>query len=107
MLVLGSCDEMKLHRQLKEFSKREIIIPENMEQIGFADKIQTDYSDKSAIMVVYIDSIECATCRLQGMFQYDEMIDYATDSITGFVPAFIFSPRKSQLVDVRQLKCMV
>lgn len=102
ILSLNSCKDRKLYRQLEEFSGREVVIPETMLRVDYSNRGTVDYGDKKALLVVYVDSVECASCRIKGMFRYGNIIDFATDSISGFAPMFIFSPRKQQLKDVRQ-----
>lgn len=102
MLALGSCKDKKLYRQLEEFSRSRIVIPENIPYLESSGQLPADYDKCAALMVVYVDSIECATCRMKSLYEYDAIINFATDSISGFVPAFIFAPRKNQITEVRR-----
>lgn len=102
LLVLSSCKSQKLYRQLEEFSRKQIVIPEGIPYIDSSGKCTLDYKSCPTLMVVYIDSIQCATCRMKSMFEYDEIINFSKDSISGFIPVFIFSPSKSHIAEVRR-----
>ena len=99
--LLCTCknDTTRLHRQMENFAGSTVVIPEGIGRINYSDK-EVDHRGKDALLVVYIDSVTCATCHIKGMFQYDEMITFGADSLLGYAPVFIFSPRRIQYIDV-------
>lgn len=105
VLLLFSCEDeaAKLRRQAEEFTASTVVIPDGIERVNYSDKEFADYRDKETLLIVYIDSVACATCAINGMFQYDGIIEFAeSDSLSRFAPLFVFSPRHYQYTDLKR-----
>lgn len=98
--ILCSCKNHKLYRQLEEFVGQQIVLP-IIPQVDSSRMGSVNYLDKSILMVVYVDSIECTTCRAKGMFRYGDAIDLSRDSLPEFALLFIYSPKKQHLKDIQ------
>ena len=82
VLSLSSCVESRIRKELKEFSRTTVVIPENLvKDSGFG----------KAVMVVYYDSTECTECRLNHLYELNPLYELS-DKYDGFEVMTIFSP---------------
>jgi hypothetical protein len=89
---------------MEEFTGSMVVMPEGISRINYLDKEIVDHREKDAVLVVYVDSVACATCNTNGMFQYDEVIAFGADPISDYAPAFIFAPpKKVNTMTLREL----
>jgi hypothetical protein len=79
---------------LEVFHGTPITISDNLRVItnGKKDSLHFDISDKFARFIVYVDSLECSSCRAGRMYEYNGVIDFRDSVGMQFMPIFIFSP---------------
>lgn len=89
-----SCKNYKLEKKLKKFIQHEIVVPNNLRQIaGEGDEPEIiDTESVSARLIVYVDSLECSSCKVGHMYEYNEITDYRNVAGEQYLPMFIFSP---------------
>ncbi len=105
-LVFGivSCNNNKLRRDLELFAAQEIVLTPSMRQmIEGRDSVLFIPTAKAVRLIVWIDSIACSTCRLDRMYEYDEIINYRKDTNDGFEYIILFSPTYESLDEVMSL----
>jgi hypothetical protein len=85
---------------MEEFVKTPIVIPPNMKQIDHSGRGIVDYPNKLAILVVYTDSVACASCRMKNMYEYNDIVAWGKDSLSSYSPLFVFTPRQEQIEDM-------
>lgn len=101
-LMLISCGDHNLHRELEVFTEKEVVVPVELRQmVDGRDSLVLNSGDRSARLIVWVDSVACSSCRINQMFQYTEMIDFRKESGDGFVPLFVFSPPRAKIDDVK------
>lgn len=92
VLSLSSCVESRIRKELKEFSRATVVIPENLVKVDGMNI--TEYGDSGfgkAVMVVYYDSTECTECRLNHLYELNPLYELS-DKYDGFEVVTIFSP---------------
>lgn len=92
VLSLSSCVESRIRKELKEFSRATVVIPENLVKVDGVNI--TEYGDSGfgkAVMVVYYDSTECTECRLNHLYELNPLYELS-DKYDGFEVVTIFSP---------------
>ena len=100
LLALFSCTGNKLEKQLKKFIGTEIHFPDNLQAYIQGRDTLMHLSHIPMKMVVWYDSIGCASCRIQQMYDWNEIIQYASEISDFFEPIFIFSPKIIDLYNV-------
>ena len=65
------------------------------------DTVAFDFSHCMAKLVIYTDSMSCSSCQIDRMYEYEEMIDFRSETGEKYLPVFIFSPRKGQGDNIR------
>lgn len=58
------------------------------------DSLHLDIAGKSARLIVYVDSLECSSCRVGRMYEYNEIISFRDTIGEQYLPIFIFSSPK-------------
>lgn len=99
-LLLSSCTERyKIKKALVEFTKSEIVIPDDLECINNRQttKINKD-TLKSLKLIVYYDSLECSSCMISHLVDIYDLYEIA-DSCN-FSILTIFSPKKSDMENI-------
>lgn len=92
VLSLSSCVESRIRKELKEFSRTTVVIPENLVKVDGMNI--TEYGNSAfgkAVMVVYYDSTECTECRLSHLYELNPLYELS-DKYDGFEVVTIFSP---------------
>ncbi len=94
-VLLASCTTES--GEIRKFYNSEIVMPTNM--LIDSGKVQLDLelSGQCLKMIVWYDSTECSTCKLDRILDYYDFIDYNITSLTGLKSYFIFSPSKQNL----------
>lgn len=105
VLLLISCQDKKrdkIAHLVSEWQGKEIIFPENIIFTIFG-KDTTNYKIPKTLykVVIYVDSIGCASCKLQ-LPKWKEMISY-TDSLTGKKLSYLFFLHPKDYKEIRYL----
>jgi hypothetical protein len=95
-LGLVSCKSYRLERKIEAFMQHPIVVPQDIDQIQSEvnDSLVLNLEGKIARLIVYVDSVECSSCKVGHMHQYDEIIDYQKTVGDQYLPIFIFNPPK-------------
>lgn len=100
VLSLSSCVESRIRKELKEFSRATVVIPENLVKVDGMNI--TEYGDSGfgkAVMVVYYDSTECTECRLSHLYELNPLYELS-DKYDGFE---VVTSNKGYLISVYDL----
>jgi hypothetical protein len=89
---LTACHDHQLKTQYKAFIGSEVVVP--------VEVIRNDV-DAITHFVVYVDSIECSSCKIGNIYIYDSVVDFCRQTDNRCRPIFVFSPRKADIADVR------
>ncbi len=100
---LSSCDKRNLQKQLERFSRSEVVIPAGMRQMMHGkDTILLNPAMDVAKLIIYTDSLDCSSCRITHLYEYEEILDYCDGIGDGLLPIFIFSPPQLKIKEVMQ-----
>lgn len=79
VLVSTACKEMHLRSQVNQLLSSVVVLPKNVLCIN-GEKIfpMPDSLRKKAKLIVYVDSVECGSCRLSKMPIYERIIPEAS-----------------------------
>ena len=100
LLALFSCNRDSMKKQLSNFIGTEIVFPGNLQSNLQGRDTLIHFTDAPMKMVVWYDSVECASCRIQQLHEWNEIIRYANETGEIFRPVFIFSPKVNDLHSV-------
>ena len=100
LILLTSCKEYWLSRELERFMGQAIAIPENLTVISDRNIISlSDFEKETNALVILYDSLECSSCQIGHL--YDYLWSYEKlDSIQGCQLMTIFSPRQEEYDEV-------
>lgn len=100
ILLLCSCARSKLKQQIQALYHKEIFIPECLlDQIS-----RIRLKEKLPMMVVYHDSLECASCSIKRIDEWDGILRYYADSLnSGVSSLFIFAPAKQNYMEIKSI----
>lgn len=82
IFVLYSCGNYKIKRELLDFQKYEIVLPE------------TEYISSDLKMVVFYDSLGCSICNYHNLFLWNDIVEYCKRNPTLLSVVFIIAPSK-------------
>ena len=102
MVNLTSCSHnSSLQSQLRRFTETNVVIPDGLRQMVMRwDSVALNLSVGEAKLVVYVDSVVCSSCRIDQMFDYEEIINYREEIGGGFIPIFLFAPPRTKIDEV-------
>lgn len=99
-LLCFSCKNRQLAHDLKLLSGSTIIIPNELSaKIGGRDTLLQLNQHEPATMIIWYDTIQCASCTMNSINIWNDMFEYSHDSVEGFNPIIIFSPNMRMLRD--------
>ena len=103
--LLFSCTEKNIKREILQLQSQKILIPTDsmLHQINGRDTILGNTFDISIKLVVYSDSSICSSCALQALNKWDSFIQKANKSQGKLQLFFIFSPRKREVIQVKNM----
>jgi hypothetical protein len=101
-VVFVSCGGGRgFQRQLEEFAREAIAVPGGMRQmVEGRDSLVLDPGAGLARLVVWVDSVTCSSCKMNRMFEYEDIIKLRDEVGEGFVPVFVFSPPRARMDEV-------
>jgi hypothetical protein len=105
VLWLFSCYEKNnLKKQIEQFIANEIVVPQGIRQIiaGRDSVVINPASNIEARLIVWVDSIDCSSCRVSKLSEYAEVIDFIVEVERKFIPVFLFSPSRSNMKEVHR-----
>lgn len=103
VISIVSCSGNKFVTEIERFKGTEIVLPSDMRQVYMnRDTSAINLDNSSVKIVIHIDSLECSSCRIKSLSNYDEVIDFANMFDGGYIPVFIFSPHKDGEIEVMQ-----
>lgn len=94
----SSCKNLKVNREIKGLFGTKVDIPENLSiKIFGKDTLFHNQEDIFATLLIWYDSLQCTSCNLDYIEEWNRIYEYSADSITGFKPIIIFSPSRKEL----------
>jgi len=96
MFIMSSCERVSLRRDIKMMTKHKIELPSSLVKVYNEEISPVDLStlqEDIAKLIVYIDSNECGTCRVQRLGIYKELYDLSTQ--TGLFELWIIASPKT------------
>jgi hypothetical protein len=102
-LLLVSCKSYRLAKQIKSLMGQEIVMPQDMRLTPSEadDSLMIDIQGKSAHLIVYVDSVECSSCKVGNLPQYSDIVNFCEQLNGKCEPVFIFSPREQDVEKLR------
>lgn len=98
---LLSCKNHSLQKQMEEFARKEVVVPNGIKQIlAGRDTVVLDTAANVARLIVWTDSIACSTCSLDKLFEYAEIIDFHEVAKEDIFPIFVFSPPRAKVLEL-------
>lgn len=80
-LVPTSCKKAKMRAQLKELMGSTIVLPEKIECVYNGEVFpMPDSLRGKAKLIIYLDSTECASCRISHLETYHQLFHYSEES---------------------------
>ena len=95
LLIISSCDNKE-----KQILYSEVRIPELNSIFAGKDSIIPIPSNKPKI-IIFHDSLECGTCRISHLYEWDHIINYSRQLEEKFIPVFIFAPSKRKIKETK------
>ena len=78
VLVLTGCEEMRLRSQVKKLMASTVVLPEKVVRIAGGEVLpMPDSLREKAKLIIYVDSLECRSCRLSKIPMYERIIPAA------------------------------
>jgi len=97
-----SCKTARIKKELKEFTGQQIVLPDSLRStVNGRDTTLTDFMGAETKLVVFYDSVVCSSCRINRMYEWQEVIATSIGLKHKFNAIFIFSPKRgteSQLI---------
>ena len=97
-ILLSSCGYIQLRNNIHSLMNLKIEFPDSMLQFK-SDSIDMQIKeicfDKPTI-VYWIDSVDCSSCLMNSLYQWETIIEYGKKDSVIFDMAFIVSPPKSE-----------
>ena len=105
LLFIASCgetDKDRINRLVKEWEGKEIKFPSHSTfTVLGKDTVDFTFSDADYKVLTYIDSVGCASCKLQ-LHRWKEWV-HEVDSLTGGKVPFIFYFHPKDMKELRYL----
>lgn len=86
-----SCKNMRVERQIRNFTSSRIVIPDGLQGMG-GKRDSCAVQNVYGRMVIYFDSLGCNSCRVNKLYEWNEILAFCLDSVSGCAVNFIFSP---------------
>ncbi|HZK04110.1 MAG TPA: hypothetical protein VFC94_06885 [Bacteroidaceae bacterium] len=98
IIISISCSNQKLAHELKMLSGSTIKIPNELSaKIGCRDTLLEVNQHEPATMIIWYDTVQCASCSMNSINIWNKIFEYSHDSVEGFNPVIIFSPNKRMI----------
>ena len=98
-LTVFSCNSNRLEKQLVDFIGTEITIPENLQANIQGTDTLVKLTEESMKLIVWYDSVGCASCQIKQLHEWDEIVSYTVNGIA-FDKVFILSPKTNDLQNI-------
>ncbi len=95
---LLSCSEYRISKQLNEFRKVTITIPEDLLMVSGQSMGMLGAASDGLTLILYYDSLSCSTCQISHLSELQHLYDFS-DSL-GVSVMSIFSPKPEELETV-------
>lgn len=98
ILIFTACKELSLEKKIQALYHAEIVIPPSL----LSQCHRTHLEQARVTMIVYYDSVGCASCAIGRIAEWNYIRNYYTDSLDGRVASlFIFAPARRHLRKVQ------
>ena len=94
-----SCENHRINREIKKIYGTKIDLPNDLlAKIQDKDTIIKVQDDEFVTLIIWYDSLQCASCNVDYIEQWNGVFKYSEDSVKGFRPIIIFTPSKENLL---------
>lgn len=91
VLCLGSCSSHRIRKELESFLSQEVCFPSSLTCVSNAFQGRDILLDSIPLLVIYVDSTQCSTCRVGHLAEYIPLQEKAVQS-RKFLLTVILSP---------------
>ncbi len=78
VLIATGCEEMRLRSQVRKLMASTVVLPEKVVRIAGGEVLpMPDSLREKAKLIIYVDSLDCRSCRLSKMPAYERIIPVA------------------------------
>ena len=100
-LLIGSCTNKRLIRDIEQLKSQRIILPTDLKPIWDGrDTIVTDFINVPVKMVIWYDSLICASCEVNRMYEWGQIISSADSLSQWFSIIYLFTPKNGDVDQV-------
>lgn len=104
IIIMDSCRKIDYAIKINKMMENEITIPKDLFFYpGNNSYYNSVMNNKTYMIIVWIDSKECNTCKLSSMGAYKNIFDYCVDSIQSGGIYFIFTPSKEKIDQFKEV----
>ena len=101
-LSFCSCTQQRLIKDVQQFIGQTIIFPSTVNTTwNGIDTVVTDFMDVPIKLVVWQNSHSCTPCEMNNLYEWNDVIKYADSLSQWFRVAYIFTPKKEDLLSVK------
>ena len=98
ILLLYSCTDNQLVKSIQQFKGQQITIPADLHTVWKGrDTLLSGFTQVPVKFVVWVDSLNCASCKVNSMREWNDVVKYADSLAQWFNIIFLFTPKKKDL----------
>jgi len=95
-----SCTTYRLTREIEEFTGQQINISKDWHTVWKGkDTLLYRFSEAPVKLVIWFDSLSCASCQIVRMYEWNNIIAYADSFEKRFHIIFLFTPNSEDLYE--------
>ena len=100
LFSLAGCGRYSLSRRMERFMAKPIVLPDGLIRIH-GSQIDTGVTLSPPYYIVYVDSMDCSTCRIDRLYEYDWVQETAAKQ-GGYTFVLIIHPANGERQNVRR-----
>jgi len=102
--LLCSCTTYRLAKEIEEFTGQQINISRDWHTVWKGkDTLLYRFSEAPVKMVVWFDSLNCASCQIVRMYEWNKYVSYANTIEKWFHIIFLFTPNSDDLYEASMM----
>ena len=99
-LASTGCKRAQLRAQLKEMIGATVVLPKKIDRIFNGELLpMPDSIRNTPKMIFYVDSVNCTTCVLSHLLQFDHLFELSEET-GSFLPFVLISPKHNEIVSI-------
>ena len=100
-ILCSYCDNLMIRRNIEIMRSNQVLFPESLCCIYGANDEHPSLQDSICKLVIYVDSLECTSCRLSHLYEYNSLSKAAT-SQGKFMLALIITPSREDCSSIQK-----